>query len=69
MLHTFPFMISDLQLALKLAYIVVVVELLVNAYICYHFMKSPLGKTIVQVVLGRFGVRHRFMAGNTGRGR
>ena len=52
MLHTLPFLIPDLQLALKLAYIVVVIELLVIAYIRYRYMKSPLGKTIVYVVLG-----------------
>ena len=52
MLHTFPFMISDLQLALKLAYVVTAIGLLMIAHTCCRVMKSLLGETIVQVVLG-----------------
>lgn len=52
MLHTVPFLLPHLGAALHLAYFVVVVELLAIAYIRYHFMKSPLGKTILQVVVG-----------------
>jgi len=52
MLHTFPFLLSDLSVALHLAYGVVVFELLAIAYIRFHFMATPLGKTIVQVVVG-----------------
>src|SRR3954464_3817676 len=40
MLHTFPFLCSNLTLALHLAYIIVIVELLAIAYIRFHFMKS-----------------------------
>lgn len=52
MMHTFPFLIPDLRLALSLAYAVVVVELLVIAWIRFHYMHSRLGKTVVQVLLG-----------------
>jgi len=52
MLHTFPFLIQHLPTALKLAYVVVVVELLAIAWIRYRYMRSPLGRTIVQVVVG-----------------
>jgi len=52
MLHTLPFLILNLVLALHLAYGVVVFELLAIAYIRFHFMKSPLGQTIVQVIIG-----------------
>jgi VIT1/CCC1 family predicted Fe2+/Mn2+ transporter len=52
MLHTFPFLIPSLRLALHLAYAVVVVELLAIAYIRYKFMDSPLATTIVQVIVG-----------------
>lgn len=52
MLHTFPFLIADLRTALHVAYVVVVVELLVIAYIRYRFMKSPLAQTVVQVIIG-----------------
>ena len=52
MLHTFPFLVSDLQLALTIAYVVVAVELVSIAYIRRHYMQSPLGKTLLQVVFG-----------------
>lgn len=52
MLHTFPFLISRLSLALEVAYVVVVVELLGIALIRYHFMRTPLLNTIMQVIVG-----------------
>ncbi len=52
MLHTLPFLIQNLQVALITAYVVVILELFVIAYIRFHFMKTPLLPTIVQVVLG-----------------
>jgi VIT1/CCC1 family predicted Fe2+/Mn2+ transporter len=52
MLHTFPFLIRDLRLALDVAYAVVVVELLAIAVIRFRFMRTGLGQTILQVVIG-----------------
>jgi VIT1/CCC1 family predicted Fe2+/Mn2+ transporter len=52
MLHTFPFLIRDLRTALWMAYAVVLVELAAIAYIRFHYMRSPLGRTLVQVVVG-----------------
>lgn len=52
MLHTFPFLLTDLRLALHLAYVIVLFELLVIAYIRFKYMATPLAQTIVQVVLG-----------------
>jgi erythrin-vacuolar iron transport family protein len=52
MLHTLPFLIPNLHVALRLAYAVVVVELLAIAYIRFRFMKTPLAKTVVQVIVG-----------------
>jgi len=52
MLHTLPFLIATLVLALHLAYGVVVVELLAIAYIRFHFMKTPLAQTVGQVIVG-----------------
>lgn len=52
MLHTFPFLLPDLRAALTLAYVVVVAELLAIAFIRWRFMRSPLAKTIVQVIVG-----------------
>ena len=52
MLHTFPFLIPDLAAALRIAYGVVVIELLAIAFIRYRFMKTPLLQTVVQVIIG-----------------
>lgn len=52
MFHTLPFLIPDLRVALLLAYVVVLVELLTIAYIRFRYMRSPLVATVVQVVLG-----------------
>ena len=46
MLHTFPFLIQNLRLALDIAYGVVVVELLAIAFIRFRFMRTSLGSTI-----------------------
>ena len=52
MLHTLPFLIPHLGLALHVAYGVVVFELMMIAWIRFKFMKTPLAKTIVQVIVG-----------------
>ncbi len=52
MLHTLPFLIIALSVALHMAYGVVVFELIAIAYIRYHFMKTPLAKTVGQVIIG-----------------
>jgi erythrin-vacuolar iron transport family protein len=52
MLHTFPFLIPDLGVALKVAYAVVFSELLAIAFIRYRFMGGRLANTIVQVIIG-----------------
>ncbi|MER3496540.1 MAG: VIT family protein, partial [Armatimonadota bacterium] len=49
---TLPFLYRDLQTALIAAYAVVVIELLAIAYIRWHYMNSPLGKTVAQVIVG-----------------
>jgi len=52
MLHTLPFLITGLGAALNVAYGVVVFELLAIAVIRYKYMKTPLGATILQVIVG-----------------
>ena len=52
MLHTFPFLIPNLHVALRTAYAVVVFELFAIAFIRYKFMKTPLATTVVQVIVG-----------------
>ncbi len=46
MLHTLPFLLPNLHLALRIAYIVVLFELLTIAFIRFKFMKTPLPQTI-----------------------
>ncbi len=52
MLHTLPFLLADLTLALHVAYAVVGIELLLIAYIRYRFMRSSLLPTVFQVIVG-----------------
>jgi erythrin-vacuolar iron transport family protein len=52
MLHSFPFLVPQLGLALKLAYGVVIGELLAIAFIRYRFMGGRLANTVVQVIIG-----------------
>lgn len=52
MLHTLPFLIPNIRTALHTAYIVVIIELLLIAFIRYKFMQTPLAKTIGQVIIG-----------------
>ena len=52
MLHTLPFLIGNLQTALHFAYVVVVCELLLISFIRFRYMKTPLLKTILQVIVG-----------------
>ncbi|QJW89886.1 VIT family protein [Spirosoma taeanense] len=52
MLHTLPFLITTLSLALQIAYLVVFVELLFIAFIRYKYMRSSLASTVVQVIIG-----------------
>jgi len=52
MLHTLPFLLTNLTYALHVAYSVVGFELLVIAYIRFRFMKTSLASTIFQVIVG-----------------
>ncbi|MDO5658169.1 MAG: VIT1/CCC1 transporter family protein [Paracoccus sp. (in: a-proteobacteria)] len=52
MLHTLPFLLPDIQTALRVAYAVVVIELIVIAYVRWRFMGGRLASTILQVVVG-----------------
>jgi len=52
MLHTLPFLIPNIHIALHVAYVVVVIELLLISFIRYKFMETPLAKTIGQVIVG-----------------
>jgi hypothetical protein len=51
-LHTLPFLIENIKLALYLAYIVVGIELIAIAYIRYHFFRMRFWLSVLQVVVG-----------------
>ena len=51
-MHALPFLISDVNQALTLAYIVVAIELVAIAIIRRHFMQVSLARSLVQVTLG-----------------
>ncbi len=51
-LHTLPFLIGNLRLALHVAYGVVGVELLVISWIRYRYLKTNFAMSCVQVLLG-----------------
>jgi rubrerythrin len=50
--HTMPFLIQDFQLAMVVAVIVVVVELLTISFIRNRFMDTPFISAALQVILG-----------------
>jgi len=50
--HTLPFLISNINAALTIAYLVVGIELIVIAYVRYHYFSMNFWKSIVQVVVG-----------------
>jgi len=52
MLHTLPFLVPNMNVALNLAYLVAACELLAIAFIRYRFMGGRRLNTIVQVVIG-----------------
>ncbi len=51
-LHTLPFLIPNLNIALIIAYIIVGVELVSIAYIRYYFFDMKFWLSMVQVVVG-----------------
>ncbi len=51
-LHTLPFLLTNLHNALILAYIIVALELFTIAYIRYHFFKMSFWISVLQVVIG-----------------
>ena len=50
--HALPFLIANTQTALKLAYVVVAIELIAIAWVRRRFMQVPLHRSLVQVTLG-----------------
>ena len=59
-LHTLPFLLSNINHALYLAYLVVGVELITIAYIRYKYMSMNFALSVLQVVVGGILV---FLAG------
>ena len=51
-LHALPFLIGDVDKALKVAYVVVAVELVLIAWIRKRFLQVSLARSLIQVTLG-----------------
>ena len=51
-LHTLPFLAQSYHVALGIALLVVAVELIAIAWIRSHFFGTPLGRSVLQVVVG-----------------
>jgi erythrin-vacuolar iron transport family protein len=54
--HALPFLINDTQTALKVAYVVVGMELTTIAWVRRRFLQVPLHRSLVQVTMGGFVV-------------
>ena len=50
--HTLPFLIDNFHIATTVAIVVVVIELGVIVWIRHHFMDTPLGAAVIQIVIG-----------------
>jgi hypothetical protein len=50
--HALPFLISDTQTALKVAYVVVGMELIAIAWVRRRFLLVPLHRSLIQVTIG-----------------
>ncbi len=50
--HTLPFLLTSYRAAMTVAIVVVVVELLVIAWVRNRYMDTPLGKAVLQIVVG-----------------
>lgn len=51
-LHTLPFLIPNLELALYIAYSIVAIELLAIGYIRYHYYRLSFWLSVAQVIFG-----------------
>jgi len=54
--HSLPFLISDTQAALEVAYVVVALELVAIAWVRRRFLRVPIHRSLVQVTMGGFVV-------------
>ena len=50
--HALPFLIGDTQTALKVAYVVVAMELITIAWVRRRFLQVPLHRSLIQVTMG-----------------
>jgi VIT1/CCC1 family predicted Fe2+/Mn2+ transporter len=50
--HTIPFLLSDIHVALTIAYLIVGIELMTIAYIRYRFFQMRFWLSMLQVVVG-----------------
>lgn len=54
--HTFPFLISNFQLAFTVAVVIVAIELAIISYVRHRYMDTPLLSSTMQVIVGGVAV-------------
>ena len=50
--HTLPFLLSDVQSAVPVASVIVVIELLIISWLRFHYFRMPLLRSAVQGIVG-----------------
>ena len=50
--HTLPFLVADVQSAVPVASVVVVIELMIISWLRFHYFRMPLLRSAVQVIVG-----------------
>jgi VIT1/CCC1 family predicted Fe2+/Mn2+ transporter len=50
--HTLPFLLSDVQTAVPVASVIVVIELLIISWLRFHYFRMPLLRSAFQVIVG-----------------
>jgi VIT1/CCC1 family predicted Fe2+/Mn2+ transporter len=50
--HALPFLIPSFNAAMSVAITIVVIELFVIAWVRHRYMDTPLGKAVIQIIIG-----------------
>ena len=50
--HTLPFLLADVQSAVPVASVIVVIELMIISWLRFHYFRMPLLRSAVQVIVG-----------------
>lgn len=50
--HALPFLIPSFNVAMSVAITIVIIELFVIAWVRHRYMDTPLGKAVIQIIIG-----------------